>query len=215
MYANEDFYGDDNKIIYRKGDLIDYKFTDKEGKIIFDNLELGKYYVKELQTLKEYVLDKKKYSFELKYKDQYMDVVHYTLNLVNYLKKGELILIKTDNDSGKVIPNTKIELYSENDLLIYSGFTDNNGIINIKDLPYGKYYIVEKLAAPGYINNNEKIYFEIKEDKEIINVNMTNKKMEVEVPSTFKNDLISEILSGVSLITFSLLVYERKKLFIL
>ena len=64
MYANEDFYGDDNKIIYKKGDLIDYKFTDKEGKIIFDNLELGKYYVKELQTLKEYVLDKKKYSFE-------------------------------------------------------------------------------------------------------------------------------------------------------
>ena len=35
MYANEDFYGDDNKIIYKKGDLIDYKFTDKEGKIIF------------------------------------------------------------------------------------------------------------------------------------------------------------------------------------
>ena len=215
LYANEDFYGDDNKIIYKKGDLIDYKFTDKEGKIIFDNLELGKYYVKELQTLKEYVLDKKKYSFELKYKDQYTDVVHYNLNLVNYLKKGELILIKTDNDSGKVIPNTKIELYSENDLLIYSGLTDNNGIINIKDLPYGKYYIVEKLAAPGYINNNEKIYFEIKEDKEIINVNMTNRKMEVEVPSTFKNDLISEILSGVSLITFSLLVYERKKIFIL
>ena len=215
LYANEDFYGDDNKIIYKKGDLIDYKFTDKEGKIIFDNLELGKYYVKELQTLKEFVLDKKKYSFELKYKDQYTDVVHYNLNLVNYLKKGELILIKTDNDSGKVIPNTKRELYSENDLLIYSGLTDNNGIINIKDLPYGKYYIVEKLAAPGYINNNEKIYFEIKEDKEIINVNMTNRKMEVEVPSTFKNDLISEILSGVSLITFSLLVYERKKIFIL
>lgn len=44
---------------------------------------------------------------------------------------------------------------------------------------------------------------------------MTNKKMEVEVPSTFKNDLISEILSVVSLITFSLLVYERKKIFIL
>ena len=30
-----------------------------------------------------------------------------------------------------------------------------------------------------------------------------------------KNDLISEILRGVSLLTFSLLVYERKKLFIL
>ena len=105
--------------------------------------------------------------------------------------------------------------YVKNMLNFLPIFANNNGIINIKDLPYGKYYIVEKLAAPGYINNNEKIYFEIKEDKEIINVNMTNKKMEVEVPSTFKNDLICEILSGVSLITFSLLVYERKKIFIL
>ena len=215
LYANEDFYDDDNKIIYKKGDLVDCKFTDKEEKIIFNNLELGKYYVKELETSKEYVLDKKKYSFELKYKDQYTGVVHYNLNLVNYLKKGELILIKTDNETGIVIPNTKIELYSENDSLIYSDYTNNNGMINIKNIPYGKYYVVEKLAAPGYVNNNDKIYFEIKEDKEIINVNMTNKKMEVEVPSTFKNDLISEILSGVSLITFSLLVYERKKLFIL
>ena len=137
------------------------------------------------------------------------------MNLVNYLKKGELILIKTDNDSGKVIPNTKIDLYSEDELLIYSDNTDNNGMINIKDIPYGKYYIVEKLAAPGYVNNNEKIYFEVKEDKEIINVNMTNKKMEVQVPSTLKNDLIGGSLSVVSLITFGLLVYERKKLFIL
>ena len=74
---------------------------------------------------------------------------------------------------------------------------------------------MEKLAAPGYVNNNEKIYFEVKEDKEIINVNMTNKKMEVQVPSTLKNDLIGGSLSVVSLITFGLLVYERKKLFIL
>lgn len=211
---------------YKNKDIYE---TDENGVIITPfTLDYGNYELEEIdQVINGYLWNKETYKFKIDENTTYINDKEQGLifeinfenkrvkGCVEIIKKGELILIKTDNDSGKVIPNTKIELYSENDLLIYSGFTDNNGIINIKDLPYGKYYIVEKLAAPGYINNNEKIYFEIKEDKEIINVNMTNKKMEVEVPSTFKNDLISEILSGVSLITFSLLVYERKKLFIL
>ena len=37
--------------------------------IVFGNLDLGKYYVKELETLDGFVLDKTKHYIELNYKD--------------------------------------------------------------------------------------------------------------------------------------------------
>ena len=61
------------------------KTTDKDGNIKFDKLYLGKYYIKEISTLDEYVLDENKYSFELKYKDQYTPVIVYSKAILNTL----------------------------------------------------------------------------------------------------------------------------------
>ena len=54
------------------------------------------------------------------------------------------------------------------DILIYSGKTDENGKIVIDKLPIGKFYILEKEAPEGYELNTEKMWFEIREDGEIV-----------------------------------------------
>lgn len=155
--------------------LIKRIYTDKNGYAEITNLKLGVYYIKELQTPKGYILDNKEYKIELTYKDQYTSIVTSNINLKNYLEKGTLEFTKTDFVSSEVIPNTLIEIYDENDKLIFTSKTDKKGKIIIDDLKLGKYYIVEKEPATGYTITTEKVYFEIKENKEIVRAEMKDK----------------------------------------
>ena len=60
----------------------------------------------------EYVLDENKYSFELKYKDQYTPVIVYSKAILNTLKTGKLEFTKTDFSEDKTLTDTLIEIYT-------------------------------------------------------------------------------------------------------
>lgn len=176
LYASEDIVYN-GKVIIAKGTKVSEEKTDKNGHISFENLYLGKYYIQEISTLDKYVLDSNKYEFELTYKDQYTPVIIKTKALLNILKKGTLEFTKTDVSTGKAIADTKIEVYTEDDKLIFSGVTDKDGKVIITDLFTGKFYIIETEASTGYKLSDEKVYFEIKENGEITKANMTNEKI--------------------------------------
>lgn len=211
IYADEDIKSaDGNYIYYYKGDLVDTITTNKFGCAISKKIPLGKYYLVEIDTKNGYVLDTKHYSFELKGIDNQTPIVYVNLNLFNKLEKGDLEFSKIDLVSGIGIPNTKIEIFTENNKLIFSGITDQNGKIVIKNLPKGKYYIVETEASTGYLLTDEKVFFEIKKDGEIVKAVMTNKK--IEMPETYNTDLIRIVEFGaVFLIGIGILIYETKK----
>ena len=135
--------------------------TNSEGQIVFNNLELGTYYLKEVETLDDYVLDTKEYQIVLKYKDQITPVITYETLLKNKLKKGTLEFTKTDFSESKTLPNTLIEIYTNDNKLVFSKKTDKDGKVVINEIPKGKYYILEKEAPEGYVLNEEKMYFEI------------------------------------------------------
>ena len=131
--------------------------------------------------------------------------------MTNEKFKGDLEFTKVDLSTGDPLPNTLIEVYNaETEELIFSGSTDENGKIIIKDLEYGKYYILEKEAPENYILNEEKMYFEILENGEVVKATMTNEK--VEMPKTFNTDITSVItIMGTALVGLSLLLYAKKK----
>ena len=211
LYALEDIVWN-GKTIYTKDSLIIDKLTDSEGIIIFDELYLGKYYVKEISTLDNYVLDENKYETELVYKDQYTPTIFYSEAILNVLKTGKLEFTKLDFSNDNPLPNTLIEIYTENDELVFSGRTDNEGKIVIERLLQGKYYILEKEAPEGYEINEERIYFEIKENGEIVKSIMKDKQI-IEVPNTESNDYKELIFSGITLVIagIGLIILNKKK----
>lgn len=176
IYAEEDIKSSDgNYIYYNKGDLVGTMSTDKNGYAISEKLPLGKYIVKEVKTNDEYVLDETKYHIELTEVDNLTPIVYDSLEMTNTLKKGKIEFTKKDLVSGEAIPNTIIEIYTENNELIFTGTTDENGKVVVDNLKVGKYYILEKEAATGYVITDEKVYFEIKDNGEIVKAEMKNK----------------------------------------
>lgn len=215
IYADEDIKSSDGQhLYYSKGTLVDVITTDKNGYAISKKLPLGKYRLVETKTDSLHVLDTKEYHFELTEVDNKTAIVYKSFSILNRYKKGELEFTKTDLVSGEAIPNTKIEIYTDSDELIFSGVTDKDGKIIIKDLPVNqKFYILEIEPATGYIKTDEKMYFEIKEDGEIVKCTMTNEKIVVEVPNTEENDsFLIEIISGIICVSgIGIIIYARKK----
>ena len=213
IYADEDIKSPDGQhLYYSKGTLVDVITTDKNGYAISKKLPLGKYRLVESKTDSLHVLDTKEYHFELTEVDNKTAIVYKLFSILNRYKKGELEFTKTDLVSGEAITNTKIEIYTDEDVLVFSGVTDVDGKIVIKDLPVNqKFYILEIESATGYIKTDEKIYFEINENGGIVKVNMNNKpitgtleftKTDVSTSKTLPNTLI-EIYTDEDELIFS------------
>ena len=215
LYANEDIYDNFNNLIYQKNDLVNELITDENGYAKVDNLFLGKYFLKEIETVNNHMLNENKYEFELKYKDQYTSVIEYEIIIENHLPKGTLEFTKTDFSTSQTLPNTKIEIYTndENNNLVYSGYTDENGKIIITELPVGKYYILETEAPSGYELNTEKMEFEILNNGDVIKCTMTNELIITDVPNTEENQFpVFELLSlCICALGLGVVAYAKKK----
>lgn len=211
LRANEDIIVG-GKTYYKKGELVTILVTDKDGYASIDNLPLGKYTLKEIKSANSNVLDPNTYEFELVYEDQYTEVVYKTFTLDNKYPKGELEFTKTDLVTGDPLPDTKIEIFTEDGVKVFEGRTDENGKIIITDLPVGKYFILESDAPDGYILNEEKLWFSITENGEIVKADMTNEKI-VEVPNTLQEkDILIEIISATLLLSgIGIIIYAKKK----
>ena len=173
-----------NKIIYKKNELILTKTTNKEGIIIFDNLELGNYYIKEIETNNNYILDDKEYEISLKYKDEETSIIKEYIEIKNYLKRGKLVFYKIDSLTKEKLENAVIQIYKDNEL-IKEEVTNIDGLIELNDLLIGNYYIIEKEAPKGYVKSENIIEFEIKYN-EVTEITMENDPI-IEVPNTIKN----------------------------
>ena len=214
LITDGDIYAGDGTLIYKDKQLIK-SFVTKDGYFKLTNLYLGKYCLIETKTVGNHVLNSKPYCFEIKYKDQYTDTIKLTINQKNYLAKGDFELSKVDLSTGEPVEGALIEIYTEDDILIYSGRTDKLGKLYVKGLESGKKYkFVEKEAPEGYILNDEIHEFEILNNGDIVKDTLSNEKIVIDVPNTFANDykiLIPVSLCGLGIVLVLLSRDKRKK----
>lgn len=199
---------EDNKLlenikfgIYNENnELLDIKYTNEFGKIIFDNLLEGKYIIKEFNDNDNFLNNDEEYIVDLKVDDKTNDIETITLNIVNYYKKGKLVIKKVD-EKGNPIAETEFVLLDNNLNEIYRRKTNEEGIIEIENLLLGNYILKETKASLGYQVMDKEIPFEIKNDKDIINIKVTNEKIKVKIPNT-----------NISITRYDYILPQKKKL---
>ena len=132
--------------LYKDEKLLQEKQTDKDGRISFDNLYPGKYTVKEAETAEKYVLENTPKEIELKYNETK------EIEITNKLKTGKIKVYKVDKDNKEVkIEGVKFDLYSEELKKVIGTYTtDQNGEINVENLPVGEYKVIEKESNKWY-----------------------------------------------------------------
>lgn len=198
IYAEEDIIHNGN-VIYKADELVTTLITDKEGKAKAEDLYLGKYYLKEIKTLEDYELSEVKYSFELKYQDQYTEIITDSEELINYLKKQEVEFYKKDfSDQSILLAGANICVYTSDNDLVECLTTNEEGKASIK-LPKGLYYYVETIAPNGYKLDESKYEFEIESvTEEPLIIDVLNEFIVIDVPKTALNDL--ELIIGIILL---------------
>ena len=114
--------------------------TDENGKIEIQDLYQGIYYVKEIKSNENYILNSEnEYSINVNYNQTS------TIDIQNEHKKGNLEITKVDKENSSItLANVGFELYNEDsNVLIGTYYTDENGKIEIKDLRIGNYKLKE------------------------------------------------------------------------
>lgn len=192
--------------------------TNSEGVFITKELDNGEYEIEEVkeQEIPGFIINSDKVNISINEDTKYQkenNTNYIDTTFTNERVKGTLEFSKEDLVTSEGIPDTIIEIYNDVDNLLFTKVTDELGHVVIDNLLYGKYYIVEKEANSMYQITNEKVYFEIKENGEIVKAKMTNEKKTIKVPKTdTKEETIVHTLCAISLlIGIWRFIYERQK----
>ena len=149
--------------LYNKNnELIGTYTTDAKGKIEIKALDIGEYYLKEIQTDARYKLNTEKINVQIKTGETSK------VNVYNQLIEGQVRIIKIDKDNNKItIPGVEFEILDRDMKLIETLVTDENGSALSKKLPVigQKYYVREKSTHDIYVMSNELKMVELKGDK--------------------------------------------------
>ena len=125
LYAAEEiYYADGVKtrygepgLIYKKNELVQTQKSNSEGKIQWQNLELGKYYVKMIQNPKGYQKQETTYEVDLSYENEDIVKIEKNIDIKLDVKKEPFELYKT-GENGEKLKNAGFSIYQISNLSI-------------------------------------------------------------------------------------------------
>lgn len=188
IYADEDIKASNGDVI-PKDALITFANCDKNGSIVFDcDLPVGfKWYAKEIATDAHYILSDTKYEFDTEYQGQDIKVIDIKINndkaIENNLIYGSVKGLKIDRETQEVIKGATFGLFKSDineftkDNAILTAVTDENGIFNFSNIPYGEYLIKELKPADGYLDNEDVFTVIIKDNEQVVELTAINDKV--------------------------------------
>ncbi|HAT4216010.1 TPA: Cys-Gln thioester bond-forming surface protein [Clostridium perfringens] len=162
--------------------------TDKNGEIITpQNLDYGNYLLEEAEP-KEGYIGIEPIPFKIDENAPLEDIKDlgtiYTIKVSNDRITGDVELLKVDSETKEPLADVNFKF------TCIDGFTkdqtwdltsNEDGKINLKGLEYGKYRVDEVSTLWNYVLNKEPLYFEIKENGQVVKLEMENKKIRANV----------------------------------
>ena len=190
---NENLEGCKFEIYDKDMKIVDTLVTTKNEYDESVKLELGEYYVKEVETLNGYILDNKVYKVNLDYENDEKEIVFKTLNLTNKKIRCDLLVV-TSYEDNKPLSGVTVNIYDSSKKIVYTKTTDENGEIKIDDITYGDYYLKQVSVPNGYELNDETISFKVNDDNCLSKISMKNNKVNMPKTTTKNIDIISLII---------------------
>ena len=188
IYAREDILDYTGNVAIEKGTMISTTGITKDGLLEhIPDLPNGTYFIKELATNSQYVLNENEYDFEVTYKGK--DITEYTIQITedgiinNELARGIIQVKKVDTlDENKKLENVEFNISVNKDMseIIATEKTNNEGIAIFENLELGTYYIQEKMQVNGYTLNDTIYEVQIKENGDNFTITCENKPTEIE-----------------------------------
>ena len=189
IFAREDIYNYKGEIAIQHDTMIYTSGINEDGHLsLADTFDLpnGIYYLKELSTNGQYVLNDTEYDFEIAYHGE--DVSKYTVmigvdgTINNELARGTIQVKKVDsNDVEKILSGVDFNISVKDDMseIIQTVKTDDNGIATFDDLELGVYYIQEAKQVDGYVLNDHIYKVIVTKDGDMLEVTCVNKPTEM------------------------------------
>lgn len=151
--------------------------TDAKGEAVIGNLNIGDYYLQEVETDEKYILNEEKIQVTVKWNEET------TVKIENEKAKANIKIVKTSEDdnfingkkAGSAIPGVVFEIFDIDGNSIEKIVTDENGIATSSKLELGKYRIKEIKANDDYELNDKEYIADITKNGETVEIGVTNK----------------------------------------
>ena len=196
LYAKEKIMNKAGTVkFYDKDEVVSISKTDESGKIIWDNLPLGKYYIQESKSNNSLVINDEKINVSIDYEGQTVSKVSRDAKGTNRVNKQKIQVFKSgekDGISGLVKGlqgaeftfrlKSEVDHVGWDNATVYAVITtDSNGKANTPYLPYGKYIVRETktpkdyITAPDFMVSITDDYTEYKDVEQVKKININNR----------------------------------------
>lgn len=218
LYADEDIKASNGTVIPKDG-LVEIITCDENGKATFTtDLPFGSYYVKEIKTDIHYILSDEKYPVVFEYAGQNIATVNITVNngepIINDLIYGTIKGLKIDRETkdricGAVFGlfGTDEKKYTEENAIL-TAKSDENGVFEFFNIPYGQYIVCELKPAEGYLPNAETYPVTVSKNDEVIEITVENDKIP-ELKTTATVGCEKEVTAGETVTIDDVVSYKH------
>ena len=167
------------EILDENDNVLETIITNENGEALTSRYALRdfeKLKLREVETKENYVLNDEVQTIEL----EANEIKNITFE--NEEIKGYLEITKVDSKTKDKLENVKFGIYNTDDELVEEIVTNSDGIAKSELLKYGKYYVKElDTGSPYYFLNENTYEFEIKENMEVVPLEIENDGVDIDV----------------------------------
>ena len=194
LYAAKDIVNADGKVIVAKDTLVEKAVTGTDGKCVFlSDLPLGKYYVKEMEAPKGYVLNEEIFALDASYQGDDVNVIELEAEFANYPTKLEIS--KPDITGEYELKGATLSIIDKDGNVVETWKSDGKTHY-IERIPVGEYILREEAAPYGYKIANE-VKFTVENKKEIQKVSMKDELVNGKIIIEKTDDVTGKGIAGV------------------